>query len=116
MGSSLCGRQNRRTHRPERRRLIGILHFGHSGITKMLSDAELFRCPEVRKDIEQKVNDCNACLATGKNLKYQIPKNQHGKLEKLTEPGQKRQIKYYRKITQQTFKWRISNIKSNRSV
>ena len=71
-----------------RRKLIKILHFGHSGTTKMLSDAKIFWWPEMRKDIDQKVKDCTACLATGKNLKYQIPKNQYGKLEKLSEPGQ----------------------------
>ena len=48
-----------------RRRLIEILHFGHSGITKMLSDAKIFWWPEMRKDIEQRVKDCTACLATG---------------------------------------------------
>ena len=38
----------------------------------MLSDAKIFWWPEMRKDIEHKVKDCTACLATGKNLKYQI--------------------------------------------
>ena len=81
-----------------RRRLIEILHFGHSGITKMLSDAKIFWWPEMRKDIEQRVKDCTACLATGKNLKYQIPKNKYGKLEKLSEPGQKIQIDFTGKL------------------
>ena len=58
-----------------RRRLIDMLHFGHSGSTKMLSDAKIIRWSEMRKDLKQKVRDCTACLATGKNLKYQIPKN-----------------------------------------
>ena len=48
-----------------RRQLIEILHFGHSGITKMLSDAKIFWWPEMRKDIEQRVKDCTTCLATG---------------------------------------------------
>ena len=81
-----------------RRRLIEILHFGHSGITKMLSDAKIFWWPEMRKDIEQRVKDCTACLATGKNLKYQIPKNKYGKLEKLSEPGQEIQIDFTGKL------------------
>ena len=50
-----------------RRKLIEILHFGHSGTTKMLSDAKIFWWPEMRKDIEQKVKDCTACLATAPN-------------------------------------------------
>ena len=81
-----------------RRRLIEILHFGHSGITKMLSDAKIFWWPEMRKDIEQRVKDCTACLARGKNLKYQIPKNKYGTLEKLSEPGQEIQIDFTGKL------------------
>ena len=81
-----------------RRKLIETLHFGHSGTTKMLSDAKIFWWPEMRKDIEQKVKDCTACLATGKNLKSQIPKNHYGKLEKLSEPGQELQIDFTGKV------------------
>ena len=51
-----------------RKRLIEIKHFGHGGTTKLLSDAKIFWWPEMRKDIEQKVKDCTASLATGKNL------------------------------------------------
>ena len=36
--------------------------------------------------------------ATGNNLKYRLPQNQHGKLEKLTEPGQELQIDFTRKL------------------
>ena len=96
MGPSLRRRSNRRSHRLEK--TAEILHFGHSGITKMLSDAKIFWWPEMRKDIEQRVKDCTACLATGKNLKYQIPKNKYGKLEKLSEPGQKIQIDFTGKL------------------
>ena len=55
----------------------------------------------MRKDIEQKVKDCTACLATGKNLKYQIPKNIYGILEKLYEPGQELQIDFTGKLHNQ---------------
>ena len=44
-----------------------------------------------RKDIEEKVKDCTACLATCRNLKYHIPKNQYGTLEKLSKSGQELQ-------------------------
>ena len=81
-----------------RRKLIEILHFGHSGTTKMLSDGRIFWWPEMRKDIEQKVKDCTACLATGKNLEYQIPKIRNGKLEKLSEPWQELQIDFTGKL------------------
>ena len=54
-----------------RRRLLGILHFGHSGTTEMTSEAKIFWWPGMNQDIENKVKDCTACLASGKNLKYQ---------------------------------------------
>ena len=73
---------------------------------RMLSEAKkIFRWPEMRKDIEQKVEDCTACSATGKNLKHQIPKNQYGNLEKLSEPGQELQI---------DFTWKSHNKNLNR--
>ena len=58
-----------------RQRLPDIVHFGHSGITKMISEARIFWWPEMKQDIGNKVKDCTACLASGKILKYQLPKN-----------------------------------------
>ena len=52
----------------------------------------------MKKDIENKVQDCTACLASGKNLKYQLPKKYYGKLEKLSEPGHEIQIDITRKL------------------
>ena len=46
----------------------------------------------------QKVKDCTACLVTGKNPEYQIPKNQHGKLEKITNREQELQIDFTGKV------------------
>ena len=37
-------------------------------------------------------------MVSGKNLNYQIPKNQTGKLKTLTEPGQKVQIDFSGKL------------------
>ena len=82
-----------------RRQLIEILYFGHSGITKMLSDAKIFWWPKMRKDIEQRVKDCTACLATGKNLKYQIPKKQVRETRKIVRTGTRNTNQFYRKIT-----------------
>ena len=48
----------------------------------------------MKQDIENRVKDCTACLASGKNLKYQLPKKHYGKLEKLSEPGQEIQIDF----------------------
>ena len=33
-------------------------------------------------------------MSSGKNLKYQLPKNEFGKLKTLTEPGQEIQISF----------------------
>ena len=60
------------------RSLIQILQLcHHSETTKMLFEAKLFWWPEMGKDIEQKLKDCSACLARGKNLKDQFQKNQY---------------------------------------
>ena len=50
-----------------RRRLLVIFHFGHSGITKMISEARTFWWPEKKQDIENKVKYCTACLASATN-------------------------------------------------
>ena len=52
----------------------------------------------MKQDIENKVKDCTACLASGKNLKYQLPKKHYGELEKLSEPGQGIQIDFIGKL------------------
>ena len=99
-----------------RRRLLDILHFSHAGTTKMLADAKVFWWPEINRDIENKVKDCTACFASGKSLKYQLPSNHYGKLKKLTEPGQKLQIVFNWKITQQKDKRRYTKNDSGRSI
>ena len=77
-----------------RRRLLDILHFGHVGTTEMTAEAKIFWWP----DIENKVKDCIACLASGKNLKEQLPNNHYEKLKKLTESGQEIQIDFTGKL------------------
>ena len=52
----------------------------------------------MKQDIENKVKDCTACLASGKNPNYQLPKKHNRKLEKLTEPGQEIQIDFTGKL------------------
>ena len=42
----------------------------------------------MQKEIEDKTKNCMACMSSGKNLKYQLPKHKFGKLKTLTEPGQ----------------------------
>ena len=79
-------------------RLLGILHFGHSGIPEMTSEANIFWCPDIKQDIENKAEDCTACLASDESLKYQLFKKYYGKLEKLNEPGQEIQIDFTGKL------------------
>ena len=67
-----------------RKKLLETLHFGHAGTTKVTAEAKIFWWPNINKDIEDKVKNCEACLSSGKNLKYQIPKNESGKLKTLT--------------------------------
>ena len=70
-------------------------------MTKMETEAKIFWWPTKKPDIETKVKDCIACLASGKNLKYQLPSKHYGKLEKLTEPGQELQIDFTVKLHNQ---------------
>ena len=81
-----------------RKTLLNTLHFGHAGTTKMTAEAKIFWWPNINKDIEEKVKNCIACLSSGKNLKYQLPKNESGKLKTLTEPGQEIQIDFTGKL------------------
>ena len=55
-----------------RRKLLDIIHFGHSGITKMNAEAKIFWWPGMKQDIENKVKDYTACLASASN-KPKIP-------------------------------------------
>ena len=77
-----------------RRRLLDNLQFGHPGITKMDTEAKILWWPKKTNDIEIKVKNCTACLASGKNIKHQLPKELYGNIEKLTDPGQKIQIDF----------------------
>ena len=64
----------------------------------MTSEAKIFWWPQMKQDIENKVKDCTACFASGKNLKHESPKKYYGKLEKLNEPGQEKQIDFTGKL------------------
>ena len=55
---------------------LNSLHFGHPGITRMCQEAQIFWWPGMRREIENKVNRCTSCISAGKNLKFQIPKNE----------------------------------------
>ena len=93
MGSSLRGRPDGRANYPEKK------IDRHSTFRSVRYHKDAVRCrnllvPAMRNDIEQNVNDCSASLAPCKNLKYLTPKDQHDKLEKLTEPGQELRIDF----------------------
>ena len=81
-----------------RNKLLDTLHFGHAGSTKMLAESKIFWWLNMCKEIEDKIKNCVACMASGKNLNYQLPKNNFGKLKTLTEPGQEVQIDFTGKL------------------
>ena len=64
-----------------RKKLLYPLHLGHTGTTKITAEAKICCWPTINGDIEDRIKTCIACLASGKNLKYQIPKNKSGKLK-----------------------------------
>ena len=74
------------------------MHYGHAGTTKKTTEAKIFWWPNITNDIEERVKKCVSCLASDKNLKYQIPKHNSGKLKTLTEPGQAIQIDFSGKL------------------
>ena len=63
----------------------------------MQAEAKIFWWPNLSKKTEDKAKNC---MALGKKLKYQIPKNNFGKLKTLTGPGQKIQINFSGKLNQ----------------
>ena len=63
-----------------RRRLLDILQFGLSGITKMETEAKILLWPEKKNGIQTNVKNCTACIASGKSSKYRLPKDHYGKL------------------------------------
>ena len=64
----------------------------------MTSEAKMFWWPAMKQDSENKVNDCTACIVSGKNPEYQLPKKHYGKLETLSELGQEIQIVFIGKL------------------
>ena len=65
--------QRRETHRPNGTEKE-TLTFGHAATTKMLAEApEYFYARTFHKKLKT-AKSCEACMASGKNSKYQIPK------------------------------------------
>ena len=98
-----------------RRRLLDILHFGHAVLTKMTAEAKIFWWPNITQDFENKAKDCTACLASCKNLKYQLPNSHYGKLKTPTEPGKKYKSIFTGKLHNKKNKRRRTNLDSDRS-
>ena len=64
----------------------------------MTSEAKIYLRPEMKQDIENKMNNCTACFASGENLKYKLPKKSYREFEKLSEPGQENQLDFIWKL------------------
>ena len=68
----------------------------------------------MQKEIEDKTKNCVACMSSGRNLKYQLPKHEFGKLKTLTDPGQKNSNGFFRKTNQQKTERRPSDTNCKR--
>ena len=77
-----------------RNSVLAILHQVHVSITKMEDGAEAFWWPGIYRDIREKVNRCNPCRLSGKNLKTQLPNTERNKLELLSEPNLELQLDF----------------------
>ena len=53
----------------------------------MLTEARVYWWPSISIDNEDRKKFCVDCMASGKNLIYQTPKNETRELQTLTEPG-----------------------------
>ena len=67
----------------------------------MTAKAKNLCWPNINRDIKEKIKPCIACLASGKNVKYQILMNKSGKLKSLPEPGLEIQIDFNGKLQNQ---------------
>ena len=81
-----------------RRRLLDALAFGHASMTKMTAEPKTFWRPDINRDIENKVQDCIACLASGKIFELSTTKESLRKTEKQTEPGREIQFDFTGKL------------------
>ena len=68
----------------------------------------------MQKQIEDETKNCVACMSSGKNLNYQLPKHEFGKLKTLTELGQEIQIIFSGKLNSKKTERRPSNSNHNR--
>ena len=80
--------------------LLDILHFGNSRNLEHDDRSKDLLVTRDAEDIDQKAKHCTACLATGKNIRYQIWKNHYESWKFLTESGQ---------VLQKDFNWKLHN-------
>ena len=97
MGSGLCRRPNSNPNRPQ------TPPIGDTTFRPLRNNEDDVRSKTIlvaghEEGHRKKVQDCTACLASGKNLKYQLPKKHYRKLEKLSKPGQEIQIDFTGKL------------------
>ena len=58
------------------------------------------------KQIEENTKTCVACMASGTNLKYHLPKHETGRIKKnLTEPGKKFHIDFSENWNNKKVNW-----------
>ena len=98
-----------------RKKLLETLHFGHAGYTKMAAEAKIFWWPNMQKETEEKTKHCVACMASGKNLKYRIPKREF-RNGNTNGTGTRNSNRLFRKTKQQKNKRRTSNLNRGRQI
>ena len=97
MGIGLCRRSNCNNNRPKTKTP------GHPSFQSLLHNendlgSTYILVAQNETGHREKFERRTACFASGKNLKYQLPRKHYGKLEQLTEPGQELPIDFTGKL------------------
>ena len=74
--------------------VIDDIHQTHPGQAGMLNLGNLVWFPCIHKSLSSKAQACDECTKQGKNLKPIIPKQDLGKLRKLSEPNEELQMDF----------------------
>ena len=82
----------------------------------MAAEANRFWWSNMSKGVEENTKSCVACMASGKTLNYQLPKNEFGKLKTLSERGQEIQIDFSEKLNHKKTERRTPKIIRHRQI
>ena len=77
-----------------RRTIITLLHKGHAAINKMSAAAKPFWWPKLKKEIQNKCDECIPCKMNGKSIKPQIPMSEKNYLPPTDKPNEEIQLDF----------------------